>query len=482
MALCTFSNEFGDSAYTIVDNTFISEFLPEANGEAVKVYLFGLSLCSKISDEDNSLESMMIALSMTKDEVESAFLYWQDMGLVQIVSKNPFEVKFLLPRSHSGSVKIRNKEKYSDFNKQLQDIISDRMIGTNEYNDYYNLMETHHFDPNALLLIAKYCVSMHGKSIGKSYILAVARSFVKEGLKSYESVEQKFVEHEMKKAEIRQIMTALGLKRDADIDERNLYFKWSEKFGFTQGVIVEVAQSLKKRGGFAKLDELLSKYYEQKLMTSEQISAYSAERDNMFETARVVVKNLGLYYQTFENVVDTYIIDWFNKGFDRETLQYVSQYCFKQSIRTLEGMGVIVQKFFKLGIVSMNSIEQYMMEIVKTDEDIKLVIGALGLCRNVSNTDRELYRNWTENWGLSNPQIVEVAKAVSARSSSMQFLGRTLSDLHALGNITQSRFNNFVSKLAKNSGANKAQSNFEMRDYSREQLSAVFDSLDDVEI
>ena len=45
MAFCSFSKECDDNAYTLVENKFINKYLPEADGFAVKVYLYGLYLC-----------------------------------------------------------------------------------------------------------------------------------------------------------------------------------------------------------------------------------------------------------------------------------------------------------------------------------------------------------------------------------------------------------------------------------------------------
>ena len=328
MALCSFSSKLILDGYTVIDNNFFNEFLPQATGDDVKVYLYGLSLCSNPSTDDNSLDTISKVLSLTEEQVKKAFEYWQSVGIVQVVSTNPYEVRFLPVRAHSGSVKIRNKEKYSDFNSQIQEVISGRMITPTEFNEYYALIEVYHFEPEAVVLIAKYCTSIKHSAIGYPYILAVARDFEKQGLKTFTAIENKFIEQEKSSTEIKQILSALGLKREADIEERNLYLKWTNQFGFTQGVIVEVAKSLKKRGGFIKLDELLSKYFEQKLFSMEEVMSFSEKRDSMFELAKDVSKTLGLYYQNLENVVDTYIADWTNKGYDNESLIFISNYCF----------------------------------------------------------------------------------------------------------------------------------------------------------
>ena len=196
MALCSLSSKLSMDSYTVVDNTFLNEFLPQASGNDVKVYLYGLGLCLNPNIEDNTLDVVSKVLGLTEDEVINSFSYWQELGLVQIVSTDPFEVRFLPVRTHSGSAKIRNKDKYSDFNKQMQAVITGRMITPNEFNEYYTLIEVYHFEPEALVLIAKYCTEEKNPSINYAYITAVAKDFANQGLKTAVTVEERFFEQE----------------------------------------------------------------------------------------------------------------------------------------------------------------------------------------------------------------------------------------------------------------------------------------------
>ncbi len=483
MALCSFSSKLSEDGYTVIENSFFSEFLPQATGDDVKVYLYGLSLCASPSSNENNLDTIAKVLSITEEQAIKAFEYWQEMGLVQIVSKDPFEVRFLPVRFYAGSNKIRKPEKYTDFNKQIEEIISGRTVTPVELNHYYTLIESEHFDPDALVLIATHCVSHKSNTIGYPYILATAKSFAENGLKTYDAIEGEIKRQEMAGAEIKQILKALGLNRNADLDERNLYLKWLNKFGFSHGVILQVAKN-QKRGGFVKLDETLSKYYERKLFTLQEINTYSEKQEEMFSLAKEVCKTIGVYYQNYDNVVDTYISNWLSKGYEKDALIFVANYCFKQSLRTLDGMNVIVQKFFKLGLVSLESIEQYIESIIKNDEQIHEVLDSLGLLRNVSSSDRDLYRTWTGNWGFTHEQILLVSGMIKDKSNQMTYLARVLSNLYAQNATSNDEIiwhiQEFGKKASDNSSAKKH--NFLSRELSKEQLSAVIDSLDEVEI
>lgn len=481
MALCSFSSSLSMNSSTLVDNTFINEFLPSAPDNAVKVYLYGLALCSKPQNDDNALDSMSTALHLTEDQIYEAYAYWQQMGLVQIIEKTPFEIKYLSARENSGSSKIRTKSKYKEFNDQIQSIINGRMLSPIEYNEYYNLIENHHFEPEALIMIAKYCTTIKTNDIGYAYIVKVAKSFGDQGIKTVSSLEAKLLEQERSSIEIKNILKTLGLNRDADLDERNLYLKWINSFGFTDGVIKEVAKLQNKKGGMNKLDDTLTKLYEQKLFTIDEIETYSKEKEQMYNIAKKVASTLGLYYQNLESVVEIYVKDWVNKGYDEETLTLLSTYCFKQDIKTLSLMNEIVLKLYKLGIVSLDSINQYIAGLVDTDNAIKEILNILGIVRRVNSADRDFYKTWSEDWNFENNIITIVADKAKNASSPLRYMNKLLLELNSK-NIREPEK---VKDYLKNSAINTQTENkkdFTEREYTKDELNALFDSLDDIEV
>ena len=79
---------------TPVDNQFILEYLPSAPGDAVKVYLYGLLRCYH-PEEGLSVERMADELSLTADQVEAAFRYWERRQLVRRVSDRPLRWQYV---------------------------------------------------------------------------------------------------------------------------------------------------------------------------------------------------------------------------------------------------------------------------------------------------------------------------------------------------------------------------------------------------
>ena len=146
-------------------------------------------------------------------------------------------------------------------------------------------------------------------------------------------------------------------------------------------------------------------------------------------------------------------------------------------------MNVIIQKFYKLGLISIESIEQYIGSIIKVDEQIKLVLEKTGLVRSVSNYDREFFKTWTKQWKFSLDQILEISKSAEGKINPITYLNKLLADIYAKGLSSDTEIKKYLkSQSSNNSSQSQKQQSFESRTYSQEELSAVFDSLDDVEI
>ena len=133
----SYSKEFSASAFTDVENAFIYEYLPEASGNAVKVYLYGLFLC-KNEAFDQSLTEVANTLKMTESEVIDCFKFWEEFGLCSVLSLEPFSVTYLPVKNSSSSKPRKYKaEKYTEFTKGLQALLPSRMISTTEYTEFF---------------------------------------------------------------------------------------------------------------------------------------------------------------------------------------------------------------------------------------------------------------------------------------------------------------------------------------------------------
>ena len=77
----TLSAVYSDGV-TVIPNTFFDEYLPRANGEFLKIYLYLL----RSSDTDRELSLSVIAdiFNHTESDVKRALTYWEKKKLLQI--------------------------------------------------------------------------------------------------------------------------------------------------------------------------------------------------------------------------------------------------------------------------------------------------------------------------------------------------------------------------------------------------------------
>ncbi|MDD4816144.1 MAG: DnaD domain protein [Clostridia bacterium] len=484
MGFCNFSNEFVISNTTSVDNFFINEFLPSAPDFCVKIYLYGLYKCTNPNAYDNTIESFAQSLGLTEKEIEDAFLYWQDQGLVNVLYTSPIRVSYVPLKNVVNNTKKINKSKYSIFNSQAQEIIKERMITPNEYLEYYTLMEVFHIQPEALLMIMQYCTEIKGKTVGYSYILTVARNWAGEGLCTTEAIEEKIKMLNQATSGIGEILKICQAKRMATVEEQEKFVKWTESWDFGLDVVKHIANKINSKTSkvnFFKLDAKLNKYYELKKFSVAEIEEFEAHKTEMFDIAKQINKTIGVYYENLESIVDVYVSKWLDLGHSKNSLLTLANYCFKNSIRTLDGLDKTILKLYKLGIVSEESIEQHLINLMQEDKQIKEILEKLGLSRNVISLDREFLKTWKYSWFVGNELLDFAIEKSVGKASPMQYINKLLSTWHnqnikTVEEASKFKFENY------NTENSKKPATYQGREYKKEDLNALFDSLEEIEI
>ena len=483
MPFVSFSSQHVLDNTTAVSNLFINDYLPLCNGDCARVYLYGLYLCGMPTRYDNTLEHFSSTLGISKNDVISAFMYWQDQGLVQVLSLEPIEVKYLPIKTGGTKIKKYAIDKYSDFNSQIQILLEGRMITPTEYAEYYTFLEVFHVEPNALLMIAKYCVDIKGNNVGYTYILAVAKNWAYSGIKTTEAVKEKLKAEAGDAAEVTKVLKALNAKRTPEPTDFELYTKWTRKLGYSADVIIAVAKNLTKTAkssNITKLDATLLKYFELKLFELSEIKDYDTKKQGMFDLAVAINKKIGVYYENVENIIETYIVNWQLRGYDAGTLLEIASFCFKSGIRTLDGMDAVINKFYKRGITSSGAIDEFIAEKVTADKAVKAVLEKLNITRQPNQIDRDFYTTWVTTWGFPTDMINYATTLSADKGSAMQYMNKVLSNWREQKITTLPA----AKKTASTPNAlPKAtpQKQFTRHSYSDGELNRLFSNLDEVE-
>ena len=110
-----------------LERLFVSDYLPAAKGDYVKVYLYAL-LLSQTPGSDSSPAALAQELSLAESEVEAALRYWERRRLLVRLSDEPREycVRSAALLSFSGGHGLDADSAYVAFSEDVYALFGDR--------------------------------------------------------------------------------------------------------------------------------------------------------------------------------------------------------------------------------------------------------------------------------------------------------------------------------------------------------------------
>lgn len=476
MPFISVSEEVAKKSFTSVENKFITKYLPVLEPVAVKVYLYSLYLYQS-GQTSFTLADLSASLQISEDEIKGYFEYLEELELVSIVSAIPFEVKILDAENVYGTPKKVKAEKYSDFAKTVQNVIKGRMISTNEFREYFYLIEEYGFEQDALVMIINYCVNLKGDDIRLQYIKKVAKSFAEDGITTAKKVDEKLSAYTSSTPALIKLFNAAGIKKQPDVDDDKYFKKWTVEMGFEEPAIIAAAKLFKAKT-VERIDAALDELYKNKKFDVKEIANYSSAKSSLYAATLEIAKNLGVYMQNSAPYVETYVNAWCNYGYSFESLKSISAYCFTHGKNSFEDMNDLIQSLYNDGIVADISVEAYIKERIAEDKLLKEILAACGLTRKVIDWDRQSLARWRD-WKFNDIMLFEAAKLSSGKSNPMAYMNGILSawksqNIYSPEKIAQTPASS--AKIAPADSANKAEIErhyFELRNAAQTRAESV---------
>ncbi len=285
-----FSPEAQKREQTPVDNLFFSEFMPDAEGEAVKVYLYGLMQCRFPSMGDVSVAE---ALNLTEGAVLTAFVYWQSKGLVRILKEDPLEVEYLTVEQPAVTTAVPLK--YQSFVRALNELTAPRQFSMRELGHIYDCLEVFHLEEKAVLELVSHCMEEKGRRVSIQYISTVAKSWADAGIFTYEQARDYIANAMVRKHGAAAVLRRWSKRRLPTLDEMTMYDRWVKEWGFDDEAILAACPRLTSTASpsFEALGDRLRELYEQNKLKAADIRADSESISDEKEFARMVFARMG---------------------------------------------------------------------------------------------------------------------------------------------------------------------------------------------
>ncbi len=312
---------------TSVSNTFIDEYMSDANGEFVKIYLYLLRLMN-IPEADFSISSIADKFDHTEKDIRRALCYWERMNLLRLEydeSKNLTGICLLdsTPRTRASAApdaagtdsaapadpapdpvlpqntslpaekapapvpavkKSYTRDDIRQFrqNEAIEELlfIAERYLGrTLNDTDIQTILYLHDglgFSAELIEYLIESCVNSRHTSI--RYIEKAALRWADDGITT---VEEAKLADNIHSRVYYTVMNSFGITgRKLIPAELALVKKWSSEYGFSDELIAEACRRTIQaihEPGFAYADSILTSWNRQNVHTPADLAALDAE-------------------------------------------------------------------------------------------------------------------------------------------------------------------------------------------------------------
>lgn len=503
MPLCVFDESNPMFGVTPVENLFLEEFMPRAPGDSVKVYLYGLKLCQNPGKE-MTLSAVARALAMEEERVESAFVYWERKGLLRRLSDRPVSYAYvnlqkalLEGKLHGGDAALP----YQDFNNALQDLFGDRLLHAEDYQRVYALMEDLELPQDVVLLLVEHLIktSARKQKLTMNQLEKEARLWAKEGCTTKEAALDYLRTKTADYDGARQVVKQLGPRRPPSLDEEALYRKWTEEWGFSLEEVLRACAETTKiaNPNFAYVDAVLKKRRGQNLRTPQQLEENERQRAGL----REVLASLGAASATVTEELLGLYAGWQAQGFDQEALVLAAGYLQWQGRGTPQELETLLVAWQAEGLTQGRQVREHLDRSKAQNQALQALFRTAGIRRSPTREDRAQLKAWQDRGAGMELLLLaaEYARHADNPFAMMngilsQWLAKDVRDADAARREHEARQAagreqggrsgvkpaSGVAGAAGTAGGPGGWNDYPQRRYSKEELEALYDDLDEL--
>ena len=287
---------------TDIPDIFFSEYLSQANGDYIKVYLYMLFL-SKY-DKDIKVNDLSKKLVLPLKTIQDAIKYWEEEGVITkkstgYIINNLQEIelnKLYKPKTTLSSDQIQKSAESQQRAKAIDHINNKYFSGlmpTTWYPDIELWFKKYSFDEEVMIALFGYCFDR--SALHKAYIQRVAESWYKNNIKTFNDLDTYYEKQEKVKVLANTISKKLGLNRLLSEYEYAYVEKWNVDYGYNFDII-EIAlkkTTSKANPNFDYLNKLLSDWHDRGFKTSSEVQNFLAEMKNKNKNVQKLEKSTG---------------------------------------------------------------------------------------------------------------------------------------------------------------------------------------------
>ena len=472
MAFCSFAQGAAMYDSTPIDNLFLTQYMPGAPEQYLKVYLYARMLALH-PEMGAGLDDMAKALRTDDEAVLDAMLYWERQGLARRMTDRPPTFELL---SVHGGVSDMNRDyyEYRDFHADIQALFPpDKVPHAKELGMAADWIQSLGFSREAVLLALKNEIG-NSRSKAPSPRTVFERlnkkmgGWAERGLQSVTALEKELSFSDAVRDTAARVLRRFNLKRLPTEDELVLARKWLEEWQYAPEDVLSACPrtTSAQRPSFAYLDSVLK----------NQLSGDS----EFFEPMKDVLKELsgGGATPTPEELAE--YARFRRMGFEPETIRLAAVQNRRKGRRSFENVAWMLEKWQKLDLFRLEDAETYVNDMGRLNTRMRELLTACGLER----APRLDELNSLEEWQAIQPDEVIDYAAQCARGTARpaQYMDKLLREWADAGANTVEAAK---SRREAHAGASKPSGdaanpalNYQQRDYHQQDEDSFFIDLE----
>ncbi len=303
-----------DLGDTPIENIFINDFMPMANGTYVKVYLLGYKYAHD-RDEDIDIDNQTIAkhLGIPLSDVLGAWNFWEEKGIIRKIEKEDsmdefdYGIEFLNLKQLYISNNYKpvgldmdkvDKKESKDYSSSVKDVIQAnenpkinemfnnidyiirRPLVPNEKKQVLDWIHTYNMNPDIIEKAFFHSVEKRGKR-NVRYVGGIVKNWYDLGITNMDAYLAYLKKNNKRQYCYNKIGSSLGfVGRNLTEGERKTVDKWLDYYKFDMDIILEACNRSTgiSNPNIKYIDKILSSWFNEGVESKEEIEKIEETR------------------------------------------------------------------------------------------------------------------------------------------------------------------------------------------------------------
>lgn len=225
---------------TPLENLFITEYMPMADGDKIKVYLYGLYRSCRGGDGFD-LKAMAGELNMEEGQILASLRYWERRRLVERTSDEPPVYVFhsIGQRVLTGQDEPAADHAFVDFSEAVYAQFGERRkLRPSDIALAYEWVQDLGLPQEVVLMLLNHAADTRGAHFSFRSMQPLAVMMKEQGIATTEEAEQYLSHSKRTHQGARAVLTQFNIRRLPTEPEMALYRKWTEEWGFDDQAVL----------------------------------------------------------------------------------------------------------------------------------------------------------------------------------------------------------------------------------------------------